>query len=62
MDYLYSSLLAAPRYLAIGVALSLSCPIDFVRIRMQTMRELIEQGTLSEPYYNIVDCCRRVVR
>lgn len=49
-------------YLYVGVALSLSNPIDFIRIRMQTMQELIHQGRLRQPYSNVVDCCHRVVR
>lgn len=49
-------------YFAIGLALSLSNPIDFVRIRMQTMQELINQGKLTRPYQNSLDCCRRVFR
>lgn len=48
-------------YFYVGVALSLSNPIDFIRFRMQTMQELIYQGRLTRPYRNVVDCCRRVV-
>jgi len=49
-------------YLYVGIALSLSNPIDFIRFRMQTMQELLNQGRLSQPYLNVIDCCRRVVQ
>lgn len=47
-------------YFYVGLALSLSNPIDFVRFRMQTMQELIHQGRLAKPYSNVVDCFHRV--
>jgi hypothetical protein len=49
-------------YLLVGVALSISNPIDFVRIRMQVMQELIKQGKLGSPYQNSLDCCLRVLK
>jgi solute carrier family 25 (mitochondrial adenine nucleotide translocator), member 4/5/6/31 len=49
-------------YLSVGATLSLSNPIEFVRIRMQTMQELLKQGRLEKPYQGLSDCCQRVIR
>lgn len=49
-------------YLLVGLTLSLSNPIDFVRIRMQVMQELIKQGKLGTPYHSTLDCCLRVLK
>jgi len=46
----------------VGMTLSLSNPIDFIRFRMQTMQELIYQGRLTQPYRNVVDCGYRVIK
>jgi solute carrier family 25 (mitochondrial adenine nucleotide translocator), member 4/5/6/31 len=49
-------------YLSVGATLSLANPIEFVRIRMQTMQELLKQGRLKKPYRNLPDCFERVVK
>jgi len=49
-------------YIYVGIALSASNPIDFIRFRMQTMQELLKQGRLSHPYNSTFDCCHRVVK
>ena len=54
----YKSIL---NYLYVGITLSLANPIDFIRIRMQTMQQLIKQGKLKTPYINVLDCFQRVV-
>jgi hypothetical protein len=58
----YSKVYAVLNYLQVGVALSLANPIDFVRIRMQTMQELVLQGALHRPYQNSIECCKRVFK
>lgn len=58
----YSQYWTIFNYFQVGVALSLANPIDFIRIRMQTMQELILQGTLRHPYQNSLDCCKRVFK
>ena len=45
-----------------GLVMTLSNPFDFVRIRMQTMSELVEMGRLQKSYEGIVDCARRVTQ
>lgn len=55
-----SSLPKLLNYFYVGVALSLSNPIDFIRFRMQTMPELLKQGHLIKPYTNVIDCAQRV--
>lgn len=58
----YSQLSSLLSYVQVGLALSLANPIDFVRIRMQTMQELVLQGTLRHPYQNSIECCKRVLK
>lgn len=45
-----------------GLAMTLSNPFDLVRIRMQTMPEMIELGLLRSSYTGIIDCTKRVLK
>lgn len=51
----------ALNYFCVTLTLSIANPIDFIRFRMQTMQELINQGRLKTPYNNVLDCFRRVI-
>lgn len=44
-----------------GLAMTLSNPFDLVRIRMQTMPEMIELGLLKKSYTGVYDCINRVL-
>ena len=46
----------------VGIAITLSNPFDLVRFRLQTMPELVKQGTLRVSYKGLVDCMKRVRR
>lgn len=43
-----------------GAAMTLANPVELVRIRMQTMSELVELGTLNRSYSGVLDCMKRV--
>lgn len=43
-----------------GLSMAMSNPFDLIRIRMQTMGELVEMGVLQRSYAGVLDCMRRV--
>lgn len=43
-----------------GLAMTASNPFDLVRIRMQTMPEMIDLGYIDKAYKGITDCLSRV--
>lgn len=43
-----------------GFAMTASNPFDLVRIRMQTMPEMIDLGYIDKAYKGITDCFTRV--
>lgn len=45
-----------------GITMTFANPFDLVRFRMQTMPELMKQGTLSFGYKGIFDCMSRIFR
>lgn len=55
-----STLRSAATLASAGLAMTISNPFDLIRIRMQTMTELVEVGTLHRSYEGIIDCIRRV--
>lgn len=57
----YRSLKSLATLAAAGLTMTLSNPFDLVRIRMQTMSELVEMGRLQHSYSGIVDCMRRII-
>lgn len=51
---------SAVNFVAAGFFMTISNPVDLIRIRMQTMTELVEVGALQRSYEGIIDCIKRV--
>jgi hypothetical protein len=51
-----------PASYAVGAALAmtLNSPFSVLRFRLQTMPELLRQGTLNKPYEGFKDCAKRI--
>ena len=54
--------LKALSWLFVGCSVSLSSPLDFVRIRLQVMPELVKIGRIDSPYQGALDCAKRVFK
>lgn len=43
-----------------GLAMTLTNPVELVRIRMQTMNQLVGIGKLNGQYSGLFDCANRI--
>jgi solute carrier family 25 (adenine nucleotide translocator) protein 4/5/6/31 len=48
--------------LAAGVSKTLVAPIETVKLRLQSMDEMVKQNTISTPYKGITNCISRIIK
>lgn len=48
--------------IAAGISKTLVAPIETIKLRLQTMNELVEQGIISSPYKGMGNCLIRIIK